>query len=351
LAHKKPNIDVFGFSFWNRLTRLDEYATIGLADLNGQQKEGNTIVPTVVQVKPPARGKSARKGDFKVSVTGKVVQNINIALNGIIPFPVKVYSPYNASEGSGARLACPSCKGFISQPRQCTTAKCEYEGVLPEHVSPIKLIVEGDKAIVLNDEDMEFLDLETRDNYVIEGVVKFAQVEELLAYADKTYYLAPATATAAMLYAGVLSNLKKTKRCFIGKYTLRSSREILGIIRPFGGNLIVQNVPFASIRRPLPQWEVPALKDSDHDTIERVLSELPQTFEYNAVRDEYGAALTKLVKDTLTELESKGAKKRTKKKYVPVIDEATDDRGTIEAMFASLEASSRRSSVRFESGT
>ena len=99
--------------------------------------------------------------------------------------------------------------------------------------TPVKVYREGETVIVLNDEDMEYLDLPTKDNFVVEAIVPFKDVEELTFYADGLYYTAPASAHSARLYSAVVAYLKKTKKCIVGKYTLRTGREIMGLIRVF----------------------------------------------------------------------------------------------------------------------
>jgi non-homologous end joining protein Ku len=282
----------------------------------------------------------SKSAGFKVQVKGSSITTLNIALHGMIPFPVKIYSPYNEEEKSGLKKGCPKCHNHVLQPPICSNADCVYHKGFPEHDGPIRIATEGMEIVPILGSELEDIALPTNKEFRVSAVVPFSEVEHLTYYAEGLYYTAPENAVSAMLYNTVLQSLKKSKRVIMGKFILKgnSTAETLGMLRVFGETLVIQKVPFAVARRPLPEFELPAVLAADINRLNGILAELPEKFVYTDVTDGWKDALTKFLQGKLRQkmgLDAGGIKKKAATKTISMGGSA---RAQMEALFGTIEA-------------
>lgn len=283
-----------------------------------------------------------KSSTYKVQVKGQTITTLNLNVNGMIPFPVKVYTPYNDDSGSGLKKGCPKCLSQVEQPPHCSNEKCAYHKGFPEHIKTILFAEEGTEKLTVSEEDLEGLDLPSNKEFRVEAIAPFKDVEHLTYYATGLYYTAPANAVSAILYHTLLKNLRTSKRVIMGKFILKSNArsETLGMLRVLGDCLVIQMVPFASQRRELPIFELPEITRRDNERLEDILSDLPDEFIYTDAVDEWKATMTQLLQDKLRAKLGKGGQVRRKKAKDAIEIAATADaRDQLEALYGKAEVS------------
>jgi len=292
-------IHLASFDLCQRLTKLDSRATIGLPDREKDKRKASLYMAT-------------NKNAFKVSVSGgRSVQTMELSLvHPLLSYQVKLYSPLNASESNVFKLGCPQCHKPISQPRQCTNTECKIHGVLSEQNKPTRIFVEGDTIVPVGDDELDDFELDTKNAFITSAIVPFKEVEPLTAYSEGMYFITPATMISAELYALTVQTLKKSKQVLVGKYTTaRSNKELLGIVRVMDNCLILQEIPFYSQKRDIPQFDLPKVAPHSVETFEKIVAEIPNSFDYNATKDEFSAAVLEYVKKKISK--TLPAKKKT----------------------------------------
>jgi non-homologous end joining protein Ku len=266
----------------------------------------------------------------KTAVTGgKSIGTLNLQL-GPVPCALKVYKPVEDASSSGFNNGCPKddCHAPLKMPKEC-----EVHGKLAEYEAPVKITMEGDTVLIFTDAEItEELELATKKNFIMDSTPLLKDVEHLLYYAEGSYYTAPAAAGSALLYESLVKSLTKDKRVIVGKYSLRSNRETLAIIRPFGGTLMIQHIPFHANRRAIPEIKSVGATPKDVAMLSEVLSTLNKEFVYSDITDEYEEALGAMKRERVRIMMGK-SKKKVKAAAVKVKDGLKEARSALESLF------------------
>jgi non-homologous end joining protein Ku len=273
---------------------------------------------------------AAKKSALRVEVEGKTVAKINLLITGLFSFPVKLYSPVSNTESYSLHLGCPDCKAPVQQPRRCSNEKCDNHKGFASHNPPIRVAVEGETAVQIEDSDLEELNLPTAEAFVTEAVISTKDAEPYRLFGEGGYYLVPENMVANMAYAAVCGALKKSKQVIVGRYTLRGKQEKLALILPMEDALVIQNIPFYGQVRPVPKVLDDAnISAKDIAQAQALMAVAGGSFDYQATTDRYADAMRELVTDKIKGTLKKG---RSKKKVSPPPADA--GRRALDEMFA-----------------
>lgn len=148
--------------------------------------------------------------------------------------------------------------------------------------------------VVLNDEDFEKAN--PRRTRAVE-ILDFVQEEEIDSiYFEKPYYLEPDRGSDRA-YALLREALKKTNKVGIARYVIRN-REHLGVIRPSGDVLVLNQIRYKSEVREAEGLNLPEAEMVEARELDMALSlidQLTKKFEPEEYRDTYVDDLMRLI--------------------------------------------------------
>jgi DNA end-binding protein Ku len=137
------------------------------------------------------------------------------------------------------------------------------------------------RFIPIEDADLEAIQLESSQAIEIERFVRLEEVDPI--YFDRTYYLAPASETAARRpYVLLLNAMRETNMAAVGRFVLRGAEKVC-LIRPYGEALALETLFLAEdIRSKAEVEEAVAgveVKDAELDLARQVIASLAGEFE------------------------------------------------------------------------
>lgn len=163
-----------------------------------------------------------------------------------------------------------------------------------------------DKYVVLDDDDFEKASPEKSK---IIGIDQFVMEEEIDSiYFNTPYYLEPQKSGTAA-YSLMVQALEKSKKVAVGTFVLRN-KELLGIIRPYKGILLLNKIRFAEEIRDSEELKIPALKKPKEAELKMALALIDQLsgpLDLEKFKDTYSADLLKII-----EQKAKGTLKKSK---------------------------------------
>jgi non-homologous end joining protein Ku len=227
---------------------------------------------------------------MQAAVTGKSIKTLTITLDDGVALLVKMYTASTDAKSSTG-LGCPSCNCAIKRPAKCSGCG-QTEPALGE---PVTLYKGSTGAVALTKEELGALP--SHDDFIplARLPLDHEQVKDLIQVAESTYYLIPDNKKGGLspvFYSNFLEVLKESNQVIIGKYTLRSKAEHLGVLVPDGNVLLLYGaVPFAEQRRAYPQFTVPAPTPTNKQVLTKLVNSISKKFDYSTVEDEYSAAL------------------------------------------------------------
>jgi len=224
---------------------------------------------------------------IKSTTVGRSSGTIKVSIAPLVGMNVKLYVSCSEAPGSGFSNACPECFNPALQPRTCDT-----HGLLD---SIAKVYRDGDDYFEITDADLDTMKLETAKNFVPSAVVSVNDVTDLLTQTQKQYYLVPDGYESGLTYAALFETLLRGRQVLLGKYSLNSGRETLAAILPDNDGLILLHLPFYDVRRPVPELSLPEVDAPILRAMKIIVNNLPHTFDYAAVTDNYDRALQKVI--------------------------------------------------------
>jgi DNA end-binding protein Ku len=219
----------------------------------------------------------------------------------LVAFPVELYS---ATAGS-ARIS-------FHQIHEPTGKRVRYEKTVPG-VGPVDTgeIMKGfeyekDNYVLLDDEELDAVKLETRKTLDLTQFVDYDEVSPL--FFDKPYFVAPGDSQAEEAFRVIRDALRETRKMGLGKLAVRG-REYLAAVKPCGKGLLLETLRFEEEVREAENY----FRDvSDEPPPEELLDVAKQLIERKAApfdpaafRDSYAEALRELVD---AKLKSRGRK-------------------------------------------
>lgn len=159
--------------------------------------------------------------------------------------------------------------------------------------------------VVLADEDFKKANLKETSSIEIQNFVGEDEIDSLLF--EKPYYLEPEKAKKP--YALLVEALKRSKKVGVAKFVLRN-KEHLGVVRPEGNLLILEQLRFKEEIRKPEGLKLPDSKMAENKEVDLALQLIDQlTVKFNP--DEYKDTYTKELKEVI-EAKAKGKEPRAK---------------------------------------
>ena len=213
----------------------------------------------------------------------KTIKKMALQINKMLHIPVKIYKPVDGKEES-LHLACAEHKVALKQLKHCSDPE---HGLLTEHDGIVYYREEGNEVFTFDQEDFKEFEVETDKAFVISAQPTLKTVEPLLNYSEGMYYLMPDGNMAAKQYQALVEYLETSKKCLVGKFSIRSKEQKLGIVSVFGNILLVRVVPFATKRRTLPEFDSPIISKVEKDQISMSMDLVPTDFPYIEIVEEF----------------------------------------------------------------
>lgn len=154
--------------------------------------------------------------------------------------------------------------------------------------------------VLLTDEDIEAVKLETRKTFDLTQFVGACDIEPI--YFDKPYFVAPQDELAEDAYRVVRDALKKSQMIGLGQLTMRG-KEYLAALKPCGAGLILETLHYAEeIRKADSFFASISEKKAEEDLLavaEELIKRKTAPFDAGAFKNHYTAALRRLIDERL----------------------------------------------------
>jgi DNA end-binding protein Ku len=160
--------------------------------------------------------------------------------------------------------------------------------------------VEGGRHVLLEDEDLDFVALETSGTIELEQFIDAQELDDV--YVDRPYFVVPADKVGGEAYRVLRAALKDSGRIGIGEVVLHK-RERIVAVRPCGRGLMLETLRYAEELREADRY-FGELDDSPPDprTVElarELIERRSAPFRPDRFKDDYEAALRALIQRKL----------------------------------------------------
>lgn len=209
---------------------------------------------------------------------------------GLVNIPIKVFS---GAEDKGIDFDMLHKK---DRSRIRYQRVCEAEGTEVSFKDIVKgYAIEAGEYVVLTDEDFKAANV--RKTHVIE-IFEFIKDDEVdTVYYEKPYYL-EAGKGAGRPYALLVKALHESKRVALASFVFRN-REKIGIVRPYGDYLVLNQLRYQSQLRNASELEAPEHRVSkkELDMALNLIESLSGKFEPEKYHDTYQEDLLRIIKE------------------------------------------------------
>ncbi|MBZ4190947.1 Ku protein [Niabella beijingensis] len=187
------------------------------------------------------------------------------------------------------------------------------------------------KYIVLESADFEKASPEKSQLLSIDQFVKSEEIDSI--YFEAPYYTEPQKGGESA-YSLLRDALKKTAMAGVGTFVMRN-KEVLGILRPYEDLLLFQRIRYEQDIRSPEDLKLPkrTVKPAEMKMAVALITQLSQSFDISAYKDNYRAALMKII-----EAKAKGKKTAPAKMHVAY----SKTRDLMEQLKASLSATKKK---------
>ncbi len=237
---------------------------------------------------------------------------------GLVNIPVKMYSATESSSLDLDMLDKADLSNIkFKRVNEKTGKEVEWNNIVKGYK------MDG-RYIVLTDEDFDAASPEKSRVFSIQQFVDIDEIDSV--YFETPYFLEPQK-NGENAYSLLLEALKKTKKVGVGTFILRS-KEILGIVKPYGDILIINKIRFPEELREHEELNIPekTVKPGELKMAITLIEQSSDKFDSEQYKDMYNADLMKIIEQK--------AKGKTPK--LTVTEEESDN--TIDLM-AKLKAS------------
>jgi DNA end-binding protein Ku len=159
---------------------------------------------------------------------------------------------------------------------------------------------EKGKYVLLDDEDIEAVKLETRRTFELTQFVGACEIEPI--YFDKPYFVVPQDDLAEEAFRVLRDALRKTQMIGLGQLAMRGN-EYLAALKPCGSGLILETLHYADeIRKADPFFTEISDKKADSDLLsvaEELIKKKASPFDAADFKNHYRQALRKLIDERL----------------------------------------------------
>jgi DNA end-binding protein Ku len=210
---------------------------------------------------------------------------------GMVNIPVRLYLATESKSKVSFHLLCPDHKSRIKNKRWCPEGDHEVEW------GDVVRGYEYEKGsyVILTDEDLDKLPLESSKAIDIAGFIKDEELPGELYY-QSAYYLEPEK-SAQKPYALMKKTLEKTGQIAIAKFALRD-RERLVSVRPHDGALVMNTLHWPDEIRSTEELDLPSdvkVSPAELKMAENLVGMMAMEFDPDQFKDEYKRALEKIV--------------------------------------------------------
>jgi DNA end-binding protein Ku len=212
---------------------------------------------------------------------------------GLVTIPVKLYLATEQG-GIGFNLLHESCLNRIQMKIWCPY----HEEVIPRSETVRGYEWSKGKYVVVSEEDLESVPLPTVRAIEIEKFVDDAAAEESASrFVKQAYYLEPDEIgrKAFYLLKAVLAETGKTAICKI----VLKDREQLAALNPFSDTMLLTTLHWPDEIRSLEELNLPAdqmeIKPAERKMAEQLVDSMTGAFDADEYRDDYRAALMRVI--------------------------------------------------------
>ena len=209
----------------------------------------------------------------------------------MVNIPVRLYLATESSSKVSFHLLCPDHKSRIKNKRWCPEG--DHEVAWGDVVRGYEY--EKGSYVILTDEDLEKLPLESSKAIDITGFIKDEELPGSLYY-QSAYYLEPEK-SAQKPYALMKKTLEKTGQIAIAKFALRD-RERLVSVRSLDGAMVMNTLHWPDEIRSTEDLDVPEdvkVSPAELKMAENLVNMMASEFDPSEYKDEYKQAVLKLV--------------------------------------------------------
>ncbi len=214
---------------------------------------------------------------------------------GMVVMPVKVY-PATSDKSVGMFNQIHSiCGSRIKMPKTCP--KCDRQVEASEIVKGYSLGKGADKQeqyVIVTEDELKAIPLETAVNIAIDGFVPMAQIVDPRWFLS-CYFLSPEE-TAVRPFVMFSKALEAMGVYGVAKVALKESKEHLCVVRPFEGMLMLQTLHWADDLRDYSELVVSAnISDKEIDLAKQLITAMTKDVNLASYQDEYRKAVLELV--------------------------------------------------------
>jgi len=213
----------------------------------------------------------------------------------LVSIPVELYSATKTSEKIAFRqIHEPSGKPIHYQK--------VVAGIGPVDVDEIVKGFEYEKGryVLLSDEDIEAVKIETRKTFDLTQFVGACEIEPI--YFDKPYLVVPSDELAEDAYRVVRDALRKTEKIGLGQLSMRG-KEYLAALKPCGKGMTLETLHYAQeIRKADPYFKDIKSTKTEEDLLavaEELIKRKTAPFDAAAFKNHYTEALRELINERL----------------------------------------------------
>src|SRR5699024_8866399 len=248
---------------------------------------------------------------------------------GLVNVPVKLYGATRSHDISFHQVH-DEDHGRIRYERRCEVCGREIDY---EHIE--KADAEGDKTVVLTDEELDSLPAEENDEIDVVQFVPSEQVDPILL--GTSYFLEP-VGRSAKAYVLLRRTLEETERTAIVTFTLRTKTR-LGVLRVHEDLLALQTLRWPTDLKEVDFGPSKSKISADEMSMSAALVEqFSDDFEPERFTDEYQAELRRLLEAKLEE----GDTVDTDATFGEEADEDAEEGGRVLSLMDALERSVRK---------
>jgi DNA end-binding protein Ku len=214
---------------------------------------------------------------------------------GMVVMPVKVY-PATSDKNTGMFNQIHAvCGSRIKMPKTCPKCNRAVEaGELVKGYSLGKVKGGEEKFIIVTEQELEALPLQTAVNIAIDGFVPMAKVSDPRWF-ESCYFLAPEE-TAVRPFVMFAQAMEACGTYGIAKVALKESKEHLCVVRPFEGMLMLQTLHWADELRDYSELRVSAnVSVKELELAKTLITAMTKEISLADYTDEYRKALLELV--------------------------------------------------------
>lgn len=234
---------------------------------------------------------------------------------GLVHVPVKLY-PATERKDIKFNYLHEKCKTPVKYERHCPT--CDTDVPNEEIVKGYEY--EKGKYVIIRDEDLERIPIETARTISILDFVDLAEVDPV--YFDKSYYLAP-NEGGQKAFELLRQAMEKTGKVAIAKVVIRS-KEALAAIRVYKNTIAMETMFYPDEIRSAGalselNYQV-TIHENELKMAESLISSLSESFAPEKYNNEYRQALMDLIQSKITGEEIEVAPRPAEGKVVDLME-------------------------------